>query len=62
MAYTSMKKLIANQNIKYGNGAVDADSYAMWKNSTMNKLDIFLTCDRITRTQYEELTGMLLAV
>ncbi|MBQ4523342.1 MAG: hypothetical protein IJA10_10395 [Lachnospiraceae bacterium] len=62
MAYTTMKKLIANQNIKYKNGAVDADSYKMWKNSTMNKLDVFLTCDRITQTQYEELLVLLLDV
>lgn len=62
MAYSSMKKLIANQNIKYGNGTVDADSYNMWKSSTMNKLDVFLSCDRITQTQYEELNGMLLEV
>ena len=62
MAYTSMKKLITNQNIKYMNGNVDAESYNMWKITTMNKLDVFLTGDRITQVQYEELVGMLLAV
>lgn len=62
MAYTSMKKLITNQNIKYMNGTVDAESYSMWKNSTMNKLDVFLTGDRITQVQYEELVGMLLVL
>ena len=62
MAYTSMKKLITNQNIKYMNGTVDAESYNMWKITTMNKLDVFLTGDRITQVQYEELVGMLLAV
>ena len=62
MAYTSMKKLITNQNIKHMNGTVDAESYNMWKITTMNKLDVFLTGDRITQVQYEELVGMLLAV
>lgn len=62
MAYTSMKKLITNQNIKYMNGTVDAESYNMWKITTMNKLDVFLTGDRITQAQYEELVGMLLVV
>lgn len=62
MAYTSMKKLITNQNIKYMNGTVDAESYNMWKITTMNKLDVFLTGDRITQVQYEELVGMLLVV
>lgn len=62
MAYTSMKKLITNQNIKYMNGTVDAESYNMWKITTMNKLDVFLTGDRITQVQYEELVGMLLAL
>lgn len=62
MAYTSMKKLITNQNIKYMNGTVDAESYNMWKITTMNKLDVFLTGDRITQVQYEELVGMLLSL
>ena len=62
MAYTSMEKLITNQNIKYMNGTVDAESYNMWKITTMNKLDVFLTGDRITQVQYEELVGMLLVV
>lgn len=62
MAYTSMKKLITNQNIKYMNGTVDAESYNMCKITTMNKLDVFLTGDRITQVQYEELVGMLLTV
>ena len=62
MAYTSMEKLIANQNIKYKNGTVDAESYNMWKITTMNKLDVFLAGDRITLAQYEELVGMLLVL
>ena len=62
MAYTSMEKLITNQNIKHMNGTVDAESYNMWKITTMNKLDVFLAGDRITLAQYEELVGMLLVL
>lgn len=62
MAYTSMKKIIENQNIKYKNQAIDAGSYNMWKDTTMNKLDVFLASDRITHLQYEELKEMLLTV
>lgn len=60
MAYQSMKKLINNQNIKYNNGSVDAESYNIWKANTLNKLDVFLACDRLTQAQYEELTGLLI--
>lgn len=60
MAYTTMKKLITNQNIKYNNGVISDDSYRLWKTSTLNKLDVFLACDRITQEQYEELNNLLL--
>lgn len=60
MTYTSMKKLIANENTKYESGAVTANTYNLWKASTQNKLDVFLACDRLTTAQYEELNGMLL--
>lgn len=59
MTYTSMKKLITNENAKYNSGAVTADAYNLWKAGTQNKLDVFLACDRLTSAQYEELTGML---
>ena len=60
MAYQSMKKLINNQNIKYNNGSVDTESYNIWKTNTLNKLDVFLACDRLTQAQYEELTSLLI--
>lgn len=60
MLYSSMKKLISNQNTKYTNEVVDAESYNNWKDTTMNKLDIFLACDRITSTQYQELVDMFI--
>ena len=62
MLYSSMKKLISNQNTKYTNEVVDAESYNNWKDNTMNKLDIFLALDRITSTQYQELANMFLAI
>lgn len=59
MAYTSMLRLIKNKNAQYEAGQVTTEEYAAWKESTMNKLDIFLACSRITDTQYSELVGML---
>ena len=59
MAYRSMVKLINNENALFGAGRVSAEEYAAWKDNTMNKLDVFLACDRITEAQYQELVGML---
>lgn len=59
MAYRTMKKLIENQNNKLKNGTVTKEDYEIFKASTMNKLDTFLACDRLTATQYEELVGMM---
>ena len=60
MAYTSMKKLILNENNKYNAGVITAEEYTVWKENAQNKLDIFLACNRLTDKQYEELTGMIL--
>lgn len=59
MAYTTMKRLIENENNKLENGTISEDIYALWKESTLNKLDVFLACNRLTSAQYEELVGML---
>ena len=59
MAYNSMKKLIENQNAKLSMQYITPEAYDVWKVSTMNKLDLFLTMDRLTETQYNELVGML---
>lgn len=59
MAYITMKKLITNQNSKYDSGMITPEEYALWKENTQNKLDVFLTMNRLTSAQYEELTGML---
>lgn len=59
MAYITMKKLITNQNSKYDSGMITPEEYALWKENTQNKLDVFLTMNRLTSAQYEELTGIL---
>lgn len=59
MAYTTMKKLITNQNNKLANGSITQEEYELFKVNTMKKLDVFLACDRLTSAQYEELVGML---
>lgn len=59
MAYKTMKRLIENQNNKLHNGTVTKEEYALFKTSTMDKLDTFLACNRLTTAQYEELVGMM---
>lgn len=59
MAYRSMLKLINNENALLDAGRVTSEEYAAWKENTMNKLDVFLACNRITEDQYQELVGML---
>lgn len=54
-----MVKLINNENALFEAGRVTAEEYASWKSNTMNKMDVFLACDRITEDQYQELVGML---
>lgn len=60
MAYATMKKLIVNENNKFNAGLVSEEEYSLWKESTANKLDVFLACGRITDKQYEDLIGMLI--
>ena len=59
MAYNVMKKLITNENLKLKEGVTTESEYENFKKSTGKKLDVFLTCDRITEEQYEELIGLL---
>lgn len=56
--YTVMKKIIANGNNQLENGETDQESYNLWRENQQNKLDAFLACNRLTRSQYEELSGM----
>ena len=59
--YTVMKKIIANGNNQLENGETDQESYNLWRENQQNKLDAFLACNRLTRLQYEELSGMFAA-
>lgn len=59
MAYITMKKLITNENNKLSNGVISQEDYELFKVNTMNKLDVFLACNRITTAQYEELVAMM---
>ena len=60
MLYTSIKKVINSENTKYTSGITTAEEYNLWKESMQKKLDVFLLCNRITQTQYEEFTGMFI--
>ena len=62
MAYTSMKKLITNENNKYNSGLVTAEEYNLWKENAKNKLDVFYACNRVAQAQYEELIGMFITI
>lgn len=62
MIYNTLKKTITYQNNSYNKGTCSAESYNQWKDSTLNKMDVFLLCDRITQAQYEELSEILLTV
>ena len=59
MAYNVMKKLITNENLKLKEGVATESEYENFKKSASKKLDVFLTCDRITEEQYAELIGLL---
>ena len=59
MAYSTMKRLIENENNKLTNGTITAEDYDIWKDAAQNKLDVFLACNRLTQKQYEELVSLL---
>ncbi len=59
MAYTCMKKLITISNIQLDNGSITQEEYDLEKKQYYKKLDVFLACNRLTATQYEELIGMI---
>lgn len=55
MAYKTMRKLIANDNMELKGGEIAEEEYTVRKADRMNKLDVFLACGRITEAQYKEL-------
>lgn len=58
MIYSTMKKLVTNQKNKFINEEITEESYNIWKETTQNKLDIFFACNRLTESQYKELTEL----
>lgn len=58
--YEVLKKLIANYNFKFKNGTMTPEQYKKAKESTVLKLDTFLSLDRITSDEYLELMDMFI--
>ena len=58
MAYTTMKKLIRNANIKNQTGAWSLEQYEIYRETQQKKLDVFFAAGRITEAEYGELSGM----
>lgn len=58
--YSIMKKLINKYNTQYQNGSITAEEYSNLKSINQHKLDVFYVGNRLTETQYEELSGMWL--
>lgn len=60
MTYLTMKKLVANANAQLQAGLWTDAQYGDYKVSQQNKIDMFYAKNRLSDTQYEELTGMWL--
>ena len=58
MAYKTMLKRINDRNLLLETGAITEAEYAAWKEIELNKLDVFMSCNRLTASQYEELVGL----
>jgi hypothetical protein len=54
-----MVKLIANENKLLDAGQITEEEYELFKENSINKLDVFLAANRITTSQYTELIGLL---
>lgn len=48
-----------NKLIRIIKSNLDVNEFALFASDIKNKLDIFLLADRITKTEYETLIGML---
>lgn len=59
MVYNSAKLLIQNTLNKRENGAITEEAFALWKADMENKLNVFYLMNRITESQYKELSAML---
>lgn len=59
MAYKAMLKIIEVNKERYTLGHMSDVEYEIFRFNTVNKLDVFLACERLTAEQYEELVRKL---
>lgn len=59
MVYNSARLLIQNTLNKKENGSMTEDEFNLWKETMENKLNVFYLMNRLTESQYRELSSML---
>lgn len=59
MVYNSARLLIQNTLNKKENGSMTEDEFNLWKETMENKLNVFYLMNRLTESQYKELSSML---
>ena len=59
MAFKNCKKVIENNIRKMNSGEITSEEYQVFKSDMVNKLDVFLLNNRITKEQYEELLRLM---
>lgn len=59
MTYKNCKLVINYAIKKVTNGAMITEEYAVWTVDMANKLDVFLLNNRITETEYNELSTLM---
>ena len=59
MTYKNCKKVIDNQIKRRNAEVITAEEYETFKSDMIDKLDVFLLNNRITKEQYNELVGIM---
>ena len=59
MTYKDCKKVIENNIRKMNNGEITSEEYQVFKSDMVDKLDVFLLNNRVTKEQYEELLKLM---
>ena len=59
MTYKNFKKVIENQIKRRNAEVITAEEYETFKSDMIDKLDVFLLNNRITKEQYNELVGIM---
>ena len=59
MAYKTMKKLIEDKKYLLSTGVITQEEYQIFKASALDKLDTFLSCNRLTDAAYAELVALI---